>query len=95
MTHYNRDPLPSSSDGCRRFLLGGGFISWGDLMTTHTVKVYRISLLNLQTIGAACGYGVGDTRAVAIEAALKMAREFDPEAFYDGGVVCFRGGINC
>lgn len=55
---------------------------------------YKIPLVNLQTIGASCGYGEGNTRDEAIADALRQAREIDPNAFFEGGSVCFAGGVN-
>ena len=56
--------------------------------------MFKVRLVNLQTLSAMCGYGTGSTLTEAIEAALRLARERDPDAFYEGGVVCFAGGIN-
>jgi len=58
-------------------------------------QTHKVELVNVQTIGAQCGYGYGRTREAAIEDALRKAREMDPNARYEGGVVWFRGGINC
>jgi hypothetical protein len=58
-------------------------------------KQHRVYLLNVQTIGAQCGYGEGTTKAEAIAAALEIARKRDPEAVYDAGHVLFCGGVNC
>ena len=56
----------------------------------------RIYLVNVQTLGAYCGYGQGETREEAIEDALRIARQYDPDAYYNAqaGCVCFAGGIN-
>lgn len=56
--------------------------------------LFKVYLCNLQTLGAMCGYGTGKTREAAIADALKLARISDPKAFYEGGVVCFNGGVN-
>ena len=57
-------------------------------------QIFKVRLVNLQTLGAACGYGEGKTHEEAKEAALRIARETDPDAFYEGGSVCYRGGVN-
>lgn len=54
--------------------------------------IHKVYLCNLQSIGTMCGYGQGKTREEAVEDAIRLARETDPDAFYEGGVVCFRGG---
>lgn len=67
-------------------------------MKTHnrtTDKLFKVNLLNVQTIGASCGYGEGRTHAEAIAAALRIARERDPKAYYASGQVLFAGGVNC
>jgi len=57
-------------------------------------KFIKVYLVNVQTTGAMCGYGQGRTREEAIADALRKAREMDSNAYYEGGVVCFAGGIN-
>ena len=63
----------------------------------ETTEVVRVRLVNIQTLGAQCGWGEGRTREEAIAAALRLARRDDPAAAYDpqSGTVGFRGGINC
>lgn len=58
---------------------------------------YRVELVNMQTIGAHCGYGEGKTLIDAQNDALQKARERDPDAHLsDSGYrVFFAGGINC
>lgn len=58
---------------------------------------YRVELINVQTVGACCGYGYGDTLEEAQEDALRRARESDPNAYLseNGYSVRFAGGINC
>ena len=56
---------------------------------------FKVYLLNMQTLGAMCGYGEGRTMEAAIECDLLKARQRDPSAYYDGQHVCFSGGINC
>lgn len=56
--------------------------------------MFRVRLVNVQTIGASAGYGEGRTHEEAKEHALRIARETDPHAYYEGGVVCFAGGVN-
>ena len=63
--------------------------------STNSPTSYRVRLVNCQTLGAMCGCGYGPTREAAIESALKMARERDPNAYYEGGAVMFAGGVNC
>lgn len=58
-------------------------------------KLFKVYLVNVQTLGAMCGYGTGRTHEEAMENALKKAREADPGAWYEGGQVLFRGGVNC
>jgi hypothetical protein len=58
-------------------------------------KLFKVYLVNSQTLGAMCGYGEGKTREEAIADALRKARETDPDARYEGGQVWFRGGVNC
>ena len=62
-----------------------------------TRELVRVRLVNIQTLGARCGWGTGRTREQAIANALILARQDDPKAWYDkqSGVVTFRGGINC
>lgn len=62
------------------------------MRTARPIKVY---LVNVQTLGAMCGYGTGKTKDEAIADALKRARETDPQAWYANGQVYFRGGVNC
>lgn len=57
--------------------------------------MFKVRLVNVQTLGASCGYGVGNTLELAIADALRIARETDANAYYEGGVVCFAGGVNC
>lgn len=63
----------------------------------HTMKSYRVQLVNCQTIGARCGYGEGKTLEEAQEDALRRARERDPNARLSecGYQVWFAGGVNC
>lgn len=62
-------------------------------MKTETHKVY---LVNCQTIGASCGYGIGKTKEEAIADAIELAKhKGDPNPRYEGGQVWFRGGVNC
>jgi hypothetical protein len=56
--------------------------------------IYKVALLNVQTIGAQCGYGAGKTKEAAIADALRKARAMDPKAYYAAGQVCFAGGVN-
>lgn len=60
-------------------------------------KWFRVELVNVQTIGARCGYGEGRTLEAAQEDALRKARERDPNAkLSEGGYqVWFAGGVNC
>lgn len=59
--------------------------------------MYKVVLINLQTLGASCGYGEGKTLQEAQENALKLAKERDPKAYLSdsGYQVYFCGGINC
>jgi hypothetical protein len=65
----------------------GNTLAYGD----RKRKVY---LTNSQTLGAMCGYGEGQTSEEAIADALRKARAMDPDAYYQGGTVWFRGGVN-
>lgn len=60
-------------------------------------RYFKVELVNVQTIGARCGYGEGKTLKEAQEAALKKAREQDPNAELSesGYQVYFAGGVNC
>jgi len=62
-----------------------------------STKIYKVRLVNLQTIGAMAGYGTGKTLEQAQEAALRLARESDPNAKLapSGLEVWFAGGVNC
>jgi len=62
-----------------------------------TTKVYRVALVNSQTIGARCGHGYGKTLAEAQQNALQLAREIDPNARLSscGTQVWFAGGVHC
>ncbi len=66
-------------------------------MTTKAVKLYRVELINVQTVGARCGYGEGKTLSAAQTDALRRAQERDPNAKLStsGYQVYFAGGINC
>lgn len=63
-------------------------------MNGTTRKTFKVYLTNLQTLGAMCGYGTGRSHEDAVKDALRIARERDPKAYYDGGTVCFNGGVN-
>lgn len=58
---------------------------------------HKIPLLNVQTLGASCGYGEGATRDEAIADALMKAKATDPDARFSEftGHVHFAGGVNC
>jgi hypothetical protein len=58
-------------------------------------KVFRVYLVNVQTLGAMCGWGSGRTHAEAVSNALQKARQMDPGAWFESGQVFFRGGVNC
>jgi hypothetical protein len=62
---------------------------------TAKPRYFKVYLRNLQTLGAMCGYGEGKTKEEAVQRALDMARQSDPNAKYDGREVCFSGGANC
>lgn len=64
------------------------------MKATNKRQNCKVYLVNVQTVGAYCGYGEGRTREEAIAAALRLARQTDPNAYYHFGSVCFSGGIN-
>lgn len=66
-------------------------------MTKRKTQFFKVHLVNVQTLGAACGYGEGKTLAEAQQDALRRARERDPGAYLSPGghQVYFAGGINC
>ena len=57
-------------------------------------KIYKVYLVNVQTLGTMCGYGTGKTHEAAKEAALAKARATDPNAYFANGSVLFAGGVN-
>lgn len=60
-------------------------------------NLFRVELVNVQTVGASCGYGVGKTFEEAQQDALRQAKERDPQAYLGNGGyrVFFSGGVNC
>ena len=66
-------------------------------MTMKKQKWFRVELVNVQTIGARCGYGEGQTLESAQADALRKAREQDKDARLSAGgyQVFFAGGVNC
>jgi len=61
-----------------------------------STKIHKVRLVNVQTLGAMAGYGTGKTLQQAQEAALRLARESDPNAKLSpsGLEVWFAGGVN-
>lgn len=57
---------------------------------------YKVFLVNIQTLEAHSGYGEGQTLEEAQAAALRLAREYDPQAQLaaNGRHVWYRGGVN-
>ena len=57
----------------------------------------RVAIVNFQTLGAQCGYGVGRTHDEAVDDAMERALRDDPQAYYDPQTdsVRFAGGIHC
>lgn len=47
--------------------------------------MFKVELVNVQTIGARCGYGEGKTLEEAQQDALRRARERDPQAYLSEG----------
>ena len=61
-------------------------------------KLYRVELVNRQTIGARCGYGEGRTLAEAQQNAIDIAnrtQNANPALTESGYQVWFNGGVNC
>jgi hypothetical protein len=73
----------------------GGKLTWDEPQAENAS--FRVELVNVQTIGARCGYGVGATLEEAQADALRQAKERDPEAKLseNGYQVHFAGGVNC
>lgn len=67
------------------------------MKTSTTTRQFKVVLVNVQTIGARCGYGEGHTLEAAQNDALQQARRRDPHAYLSNGgyEVYFAGGINC
>ena len=61
-------------------------------MTTKPaiVKVY---LQNARSMNTMCGYGEGFTREEAINDALRLGKQRDPNAYYDGRQVVFAESV--
>lgn len=66
--------------------------------TAKNERIYRVTLVNRQTLGAACGWGEGRTLAEAQRDAIRIAnqRQNAMPQISPGGYQCyFNGGINC
>jgi len=68
-------------------------------MKTATTQVTKVRIVNVQTIGARCGFGTGQTLAEAQADALRIANIYyptgNPRLSPDGWEVFVDGGINC
>ena len=61
--------------------------------------MYKVPIVNLQTIGAYCGTGVGDTLEEAQKEAMRIATTYyagcNPRLAEERWAVYVDGGINC
>lgn len=62
-------------------------------------NTFKVQLINVQTLGARCGYGEGDELDKAIENACEQIADIDPNPvvvrWNNGARVEFAGGVNC